>query len=297
MSSLAGVYAPIISPFKQDEVFDYEGLASNAARLFAAGVDGLYLCGGTGDAGCLRAEERKKALETVLPMAKATGKGVLVHVGLTHQRDAVALAGHAAEMGADAVAAIPPDGDPVAIVSFYKALAAVGLPTFVYHIPAVTHRHPPFEELLEILSIPGVAGMKMTDWNLFNMRRLRIERPDAILYNGCDEMTALGLMYGANGSIGTWQNLLPEVFVSIFAAVKAGDLHRAMRIQDAFTAFLHIAWQVGVIEAFDVLMQDAGYMENCFRAPGLTGDRGRVRAVLPVLRRAMEEIRKTIEEA
>ncbi len=294
MTRLAGVYAPIISPFGAGEAFDYDCFAQNVDRLFKAGIDGLYLCGGTGDAGCLRADERKRALELALPMAKEAGKGILVHVGLTHQRDAVLLAEHAAKTGADAVAAIPPDGDPVCISRFYRALAAVGLPVFVYHIPAVTHRHPPFEELLSLLDIPGVAGMKMTDWNLFNMRRLRLARPDAILYNGCDEMTALGLMYGASGSIGTWQNLVPEAFIAIVRAVKAGELQRAMRLQDAFTAFLHRCWNVGVIEAFEALMVDAGYMEGCFRAPGLSGDRAAARAALPELKGALERLREEV---
>lgn len=296
MSRLKGVLPPVVSPFSAGEAFDYGCFERNIRRLLAAGADGLYLCGGTGDAGRLRVEERKRAVEAALPIARAMGKNAVVHVGLANQRDAVQLAEHAAKLGADAVAAIPPDGDATQIRAFYTALAQVGLPTLVYHIPAVTHRNPPFEELLDLLRIQGVVGMKMTDWNLFNLRRLRLEVPEAILLSGYDELTAPGLMYGASGAIGTWQNLMPEVYIAIWGSVNAGNYVRALNIQNALTAFLHQCWNVGVMESFEALMVDAGYLEGCFRAPWTSIGRAKAHAALPLLRQSMDEVYRAVNE-
>lgn len=60
-----------------------------------------------------------------------------------------------------------------------------------------------------LLDIPGVAGIKMSDWNIFLLRSVVLEYPEKVVYSGFDEMLVPGLLYGADGCIGTWANLLP----------------------------------------------------------------------------------------
>lgn len=267
-----GIFTPVVSPCDDSDGFLYDSFAANVERLFRAGVDGLYVCGGTGDAQLLRVPERKRALDTALQLAGVFDKRIIAHVGGTFQRDAVELAHHAAAAGADAVASIPPGGlDHRQTVAYYKALAAIGLPVFVYNFPAAMHRTMSLEELLELLSIPNVTGIKMTDWNLFLMRRVILERPDAVVYNGYDELVALGMLYGAHGSIGTWSNLFPELYVKIWERIGAGDANGAVELQKAFIGFLNEAWKFGVIEVFEALMREKGYAPRCFRKPYLSG--------------------------
>ncbi len=267
-----GIFTPVVSPCDDSDGFLYDSFQANIERIFSAGVDGLYVCGGTGDAQLLRVPERKRALELALELAKAQGKRVIAHVGGTFQRDAVELAEHAAAAGAHAVASIPPGGlDQKQTVEYYKALAATGLPVFVYNFPAAMHRTMSLEDLLELLSVPNVTGIKMTDWNLFLMRRVILEQPDAVIYNGYDELVALGLLYGAHGSIGTWSNLFPEMYVTILKLIRTGDANGAVELQKAFIAFLNEAWKYGVIEVFEALMKRKGYAARCFRKPYLSG--------------------------
>jgi N-acetylneuraminate lyase len=305
IEQLKGIYAPIVTPCDAAERMDEERFAANAERLLSEGLQGLYVCGGTGDAGKLTVEERKQACRIAAEIVRAKAKRMIVHVGSTSERVSVELARHAAEHGADAVSAIPPSGlAPNLLRQYYAALArASGLPVIIYHIPAVTGYQFTFDQLIELLSIPGVAGIKMTDWNLFLMNRITMEKPDAVVYNGYDEMMVPGLLYGAGGCIGTWVNLFPEMYVQADGLLKAGRVQEAMRIQSAFLHFLAFAWKHNVIAVFEALMRNRGYAQVCFRKPfeALPADRAEpivaeAERRIAVLQRTAAEILATVKQ-
>lgn len=276
-SKFKGIIAPIVSPCDEADELDEAALEAQFARLLASGVNGLYINGGTGDGSRLTTGERKHVAELLVPRLKAAGKCSIVHVGQTHLRAAVELAEHAAAIGADAVASIPPDGSWDEIVSWYEALAKAGLPVFVYYIPGVTKKTAGLAELRRILDVPGVLGIKMSDWNLFLLRQVKLAYPEKVVYSGYDEMLSLGLFYGADGSIGTWANLLPDMYAKVYALVQAGRYNDVIPVQEAFTEFLAICWDYGVIDAFEELMRAKGWASRCLRRP-TTWDPGKLPA-------------------
>jgi dihydrodipicolinate synthase/N-acetylneuraminate lyase len=153
----------------------------------------------------------------------------------------VELARQAAALGAHAVASIPPKKPWPQIVEYYKALAAAGAPVIVYYIPGVTGMTAGMPELRMLLDIPGVAGIKMSDWNIFLLRSVGLEYPEKVVYSGFDEMLVPGLLYGADGCIGTWANLLPDLYAKVYARVRAGGTDAVKPVMDEFTAFLAVA--------------------------------------------------------
>lgn len=266
-AKFSGVVAPIVNPCKEDDTLDLPALEQNLARLLASGAAGLYINGGTGDAANLTQDERLQIAALTVPACLAAQKLAIVHVGQTGQRQAVALAEQAARLGAHAVASIPPKKAWPQIAEYYRALAAVGLPVIVYYIPGVTGMTAGMPELRGLLDIPGVAGIKLSDWNVFLLRSIALEYPEKIVYSGFDEMLLPGLLYGADGCIGTWANLLPDLYAKIFARVRAGEADAARPAADAFTAFLAQCWNYGVLDAFEELMRAKGWAGRCFRRP------------------------------
>ena len=266
-AKFSGVIAPLVNPCSEDDSLDVPALEQNLARLLASGAAGLYINGGTGDAANLTQEERLQIAALAVPACLAAQKLAVVHVGQTGQRQAVALAEQAARLGAHAVASIPPKKAWPQIAEYYRALAGAGLPVIVYYIPGVTGMPAGMEQLRGLLNLPGVAGIKMSDWNIFLLRSVALEYPEKIVYSGFDEMLVPGLLYGADGCIGTWANLLPELYVKIFARVRAGQVDAVRGVMEAFTAFLAKCWQYGVLDAFEELMRARGWANRCFRRP------------------------------
>lgn len=263
----SGVVAPIVAPCFEDDTLDEESLLQNFDRLLSTDIDGLYINGGTGDAANLTQAERLRIAELLVPPLKKAGKIAIVHVGQTSQRLAVELAAQAVALGADAVASIPPKKPWPQIVEYYKALAATGAKVIVYYIPGVTGMTAGITEMRMMLDIPGVIGIKMTDFNIFLLRHVKLEYPEKIVYSGFDEIVVPGLLYGADGCIGTWINLLPRFYTKIYRKVSGGDVNSVKPLMDKYTKFLTMAWKYGVIDTFEELMRAKGFAGRCFRHP------------------------------
>lgn len=291
MSALfRGVYVPVPTPCTEDGKFLPGLLESGAARVLSQGADGLYLCGGTGDAYELSDGERRDAVRIASPLVRASGGKLIVHVGTGNVSGSAAFAEFCGKNGADAVASMPPSGySRKQLCGYYSMLSKTsGLPVIIYDIPAVTHTNPTAEELLELLGLPGVAGAKISEYNIFLIRQLKLACPDASVFNGLDEVMAFGLAYGADGCIGTWANLFTPVYRKVYQAVCEGDYTTAVSVQRRFGEFLAMGAEFGILRAFEALMADLGYAPRCFRR--IRGDGPLPDGDVKALRAKMDEV-------
>lgn len=266
-SRFEGIVVPIVNPCNEDDSLNFNLLNFNLTRLLSANIAGLYINGGTGDATNLSQQERIATAELLIPPLLAAGKSAIVHVGQTNQRQSISLAEHAMKSGAHAVASVPPQKPWQLIVQYYQALAATGAPIIVYYIPGLTGQTAGMSELRQLMDIPSVVGIKMSDWNVFLLRSLKLAYPEKVVYSGFDEMLLPGLLYGADGCIGTWMNLFPDLYVKVYEFVRSGKTEAARPLNDEFTAFLAYGWKFGILNAFEELMQIKGYAQRCFRRP------------------------------
>jgi N-acetylneuraminate lyase len=88
-------------------------------------------------------------------------------------------------------------------------------------------------DLIKRLSgIEGVGGIKYTASTHYEIMRLKEELgKDYVIFSGADEMAMSGLSFGADGIIGSFYNMIPELFIRLYAAVRAGDLPAAAELQ------------------------------------------------------------------
>lgn len=290
-----GILPAIASPCDENDRFLPDKFAEHAGSLYDAGVHGLYVCGATGDGYKMRLDERKQAAEIAVDISGRHEGTVIVHVGTSNTRDAMELAEHAAKIGADAVSSIPPANcNQLQLVSYYTDIARAGrLPVFVYHIPMLTGRNPTVDEMLQLLDIPQVVGLKLTDWNLFFMKRLLIARPDIRVFNGFDQFLCPALLYGAHGGIGSTYNLFPKLPLGIYQAVQQGDISRAMDLQSRLLEYADFAWKCGSPVVLEFLMQRKGY-PHIFRRPRLSTDRQLLKEIQPELDKKIALIEQAI---
>ncbi len=234
---------------------DLDGLFIPAAferlceHVYRAGVDGLYVCGQTGE-GLQQTVEQRKAVATLAVKLAPPGKQVIVHAGAPRTADAVGLARHAEQAGATAISSLPPAGAYSfdEILAYYQALAAsTELPLFVYYFPKFAAHPSTLEHLLRLCDIPRVAGLKFTDSDFYRLSE--IKRSGAIVYNGYDEMLAAGLLMGADGGIGSFYNVIPGWFVELFQAAKAGNWAEARQKQAAINEIITIGLRYPVHSA------------------------------------------------
>jgi N-acetylneuraminate lyase len=204
-------------------------------HLYQSGVGGLYVTGSTGEGIYLDFEIRQRLVEIAVSLSKGRGN-VIVHVGAVQASKTIDLAKHAARAGADAVSSIPPFAGGYSwaeVHAFYSELAKHSpLPVIAYYIPGLTGQQRTVEELASLLKIPNIAGYKFTEYNLYTMQRLLARFSEGqIMYNGPDEMLALGLQFGAHGGIGTTYNFMPRLIVQIANLCREGRFDQAVAVQ------------------------------------------------------------------
>src|SRR5215217_5565160 len=134
---LHGVLAAALTPLRDGgAAVDEVAIPPYVDFLAAGGVDGLLVLGTTGEGLLLTVDERRQVAEAFVAAAGARLQ-VAVHAGAQTTADTVALAAHAAETGADAVAVIGPpyfplDEDALVAHMAAAARAAGEAPFYLY---------------------------------------------------------------------------------------------------------------------------------------------------------------------
>jgi len=105
--TLKGLIAAPFTPMKPDGALNLNAIEQQAAGLISSGVSGAFVCGTTGEGLSLSIEERMKAAERWVAVAK-TNLSVIVHVGCNNLAESRTLAEHAQRMGAHSVATMGP---------------------------------------------------------------------------------------------------------------------------------------------------------------------------------------------
>ncbi len=249
----AGLLAAPFTPFKEDGSLDPERIPLQVEAANRA-LDGVFVCGTTGEGVSLTIRERKTVAEQWLKHRNA-GLRVIVHVGNSCIEDARTLAQHAESIGADAVAVMAPaafraesPGDLVRFCSLVAA-AAPATPFYYYHMPSMNGVHLDMRRTLRLLgeSIPTFRGVKYTHEDLIEFALLLEEFGDRYdLVFGRDELLLPALMLGVRGAVGSTYNYLTAPYRSIIAAVESGDMETAR------------ASYLDVLKVIDVLIRHGG---------------------------------------
>jgi dihydrodipicolinate synthase/N-acetylneuraminate lyase len=187
--------------------------------LADGGVDGILVCGTTGEGILLSLEERRCAAELFLAAARERTLAVAVHCGAQTTADTVALAAHAAESGADAVAVIAPPYfalDERALEAHFTAAAAAcaPLPFYLYEFAARSGYTVPVQ-LIERLRerVSNLRGLKVSDKPWEKVEPYLIEGLDVFV--GAEAFVAQGLARGAAGAVSGLASVYPEVVAAL----------------------------------------------------------------------------------
>ena len=220
--------------------YDAEGKVNPAAvreltqYYIDKGVQGLYVGGSSGECIYQSVAERKLVLEEV--MAVARGKlTIIAHIACNNTADSQELAAHAESLGVDAIASIPPiyfKLPPHAIAKYWNDMSAAAPNTdfIIYNIPQLAGVSLSVPLLKEMLKNPNVIGVKNSSMPTQDIQMWADE--GAIVFNGPDEQLISGLVMGAVGGIGGTYGAMPELYVELYRCVKAGELAKALEIQN-----------------------------------------------------------------
>ena len=261
-----GAWPALITPATADGDVNLAVLRELVAWLLDKQVDGLYLCGSTGEGLLLPPDARRSVVETVMEQV-GDRIPVIVHVGSVSTREAMTLASHAQQMGTAGVSSVLPIylGGLEATYRHYGAIAAAApaLPFFPYLFGGQIDAVSLMRELLD--RIPNVRGAKYTGPNMYEIAQI-IELGDAqpqgkgwTIFSGMDEQCLFAMMMGAPGNIGSTLNAMPGAYRRMRACYASGDVAQALALQKRANRLTAVMIDYGVAAALRVSMKLLGF--------------------------------------
>ena len=233
-NNFKGVIPAMITSFNKDESINKEGIRKTVNYLISQKVNGLYVTGSTGEAFLMSLDERKQVIEIIVEEVNKRVP-VIAHIGSIGTRLTIELGQHASKVGVDALSALPPfyysfTNDE--IFNYYNDISNLSdLPIIIYNISHANLMD--FDMLKRLAKIQNIKGVKYTAASHFNFSKIKNEIGGNFkIYSGMDEMALSGIMSGADGIIGSFYNLMPEMFVNIFEQVKKNNINQAKKIQE-----------------------------------------------------------------
>ena len=212
---LEGALAAAVTPLRDEgEALDESAFGPYVEYLKAGGLDGIFVLGTTGEGILLRLEERRRAAELFVRAAGDRFQ-VAVHCGAQTTADTVALAAHASEIGADAVAVIGPPYyalDEEEIVAHFAAAAeaCAPLPFYPYEFRARAGYSIPLTAIERLRDLaPNLAGLKVSNQPFEAVEPFLIGGLDVFV--GAESLVLRGLESGAAGAVSGLAAVFPDL--------------------------------------------------------------------------------------
>jgi 4-hydroxy-2-oxoglutarate aldolase len=287
---LTGILAPVATPFATGEALDLPAFEANARAHFEAGLEGLVVCGSTGEAALLDEDERARLTASARPIVPAD-KWLIVGTGAESTRQCVERCRTAARLGADAVLVVAPHyyGSAAmtaeALFSHYARVADESpIPVLLYNIPKYMHFRLEPELIGRLAEHRNIVGMKDSSGDMAYFERCIPAQSDVFTVltgNGATWSTALRL--GARGGILAVALFAPELSLEVWRAHHAGNAVGADEAQQRLTPLAaEIVGRMGVA-GVKAAMDRVGLHGGAVRAPLLplsADDRRRVGELL-----------------
>ena len=228
--SWEGVHTALVTPFS-NEALDLSSFGSLLQRQLDGGVQGVVVCGTTGETPTLEAEEWELLLRETVTQVGGRAR-VSAGVGSNSTRATVRNVARAQNLGVEAgLLVLPYYNKPTAegLVAHVRAAAEPGLPLIVYHVPGRTGQRVAPELLAELCNLPGVVACKEATGDLSYGQDLMLGTAVPVLSG--DDFTWLPLLsVGGSGVISVLSNVAPRLTVAVWEAWRRGDVAEAARI-------------------------------------------------------------------
>ena len=259
-----------LSIFDINENLDLEATKEFTEFLLGFDIHGLYLTGSTGEGFLMKSEERMETVKVVMEVA-GDKVPVVVHVGNIGTKRTIELAKQAKDAGATAISSVPPfywQFNSKQIFNYYKDIAeAVDLPMIIYNVPLAGMMSA--DMIKELSQIENIKGVKYTNTDIYQIPLIKeAVGEDFMVYGGADELASSNLLVGVDGIVGSFYNLIPDLFIEINKSIKNNEVARAYDLQKHAVRIISYLVEGGnMVAGIKAVLREAGINAGYARKP------------------------------
>ena len=261
-----GVATALITPMNSDSTVNFDRLKTLVDEQIKGGVDGLVICGTTGEKSTLRYDEHIKVIEVA---ASAAGGRVPIIAG-TGSNDtvySVELCNDAQAAGADAFLMVTPyynKTSQTGLVAHYNYIAdRVNRPIILYNVPSRTGVNIKPETYKELSKHQNIVATKEASGDLSAVAQIKYLCGDDLdIYSGNDDQVVPMMSLGGIGVISVLSHLKPRLVHDMCTACLNGDFSSAAEMQLEHIGLINALFSdvnpVPIKEAMNILGLEAG---------------------------------------
>ena len=260
-----GAYTALITPFKNGRV-NYEKLGELIEFQIENDIDGIVICGTTGESATLTDREKKK----VIKYAVETVNGrvpVIAGTGSNDTRHSIELSKYAERVGVDGILVVTPyynKSTQKGLIEHYTAIAnSVTCPIILYNVPSRTGVNILPDTVAKLSQISNIIGIKEASNNFSQILELISKVPNSFsVISGNDDTIVPLLSLGGSGVISVLSNVFPKDVHTICEAYFNGDVKYAKDLQLKHAKLIKLLFKevnpMPVKDALNILGFDVG---------------------------------------
>lgn len=234
---IKGIIPPTVTPLTSEECLDREAVKRLVDYCIGKGVSGLFCNGTSGEA--MRVTDQVWAQNTEATLEYAAGR-VPVFCGAIDSSTSRTIE-KVREIercgGSYAVCTAPfyllNFGQDELLRHFDRICEKTSIDIIIYNIPETTQVNILPETIAKMADWDRIAAYKdsCADYQQLQREMIALEEKDISFLNGAEELCAVSMLFGAQGCIPGLANFVPELFVSLYEACRAGQLAECRRLQ------------------------------------------------------------------
>lgn len=262
---LKGAYTAIITPFKNGKV-NFKKLGELIEFQIKNKIDGIVVCGTTGESSTLSDNEKKKIFKYTVEVVNGRVP-VIAGTGSNNTSQAIELSKYAEKVGVDALLIVTPYYNKTSqkgLIEHYKKIAEnVVTPIVIYNVPSRTGVNILPDTVYELSQVENIVGIKEASNNFSQILELMSKLPKRFsVFSGNDDSILPLLSLGGSGVISVLSNIFPKEVHNICEAYFNKDTKYAMDLQLRYGKLIKLLFKevnpMPVKDAMNILGFDVG---------------------------------------
>ena len=260
-----GAYTALVTPFKNGKV-NYEKLGELIEFQIQNEIDGIVICGTTGESATLTDKEKKKVIKYTIETVNGRVP-VIAGTGSNDTRHAIELSTYAERVGADGLLIVTPYYNKTTqqgLIEHYTAIAdSITCPIIMYNVPSRTGVNILPDTVAKLAEHENIVGIKEASNNFSQILELISKVPaNFSVISGNDDTIVPLLSLGGTGVISVLSNVFPKDVHDMCKAYMNGEIKYSKDLQVKYAEFIRLLFKevnpMPVKDALNILGFDVG---------------------------------------
>lgn len=266
---LYGIVCANVTPMDKNGELDMASLKRLVNHMAETGIHGVYPTGTNGEGHLLRQEEQHVIAKTAIE-ENAGRMSAFIQCATMRWEETMENVAHACSVGADGVGVMTPTfykADDSTMVEYYgEACKAAGSkPLYIYNIAKYTNNDVSVKAFGQIMDEnPNAVGIKYSNGDILRiqdyLRAPKTKKAEVLI--GADSLIVSALAAGCVGEVSGPACVFPKRYVGCYEAFAAGDLARALELQNRIVACSRLIKPIPQIPAIKAMLKLQGVIDN-----------------------------------